>query len=289
MSPYYLVALVLFLVLFAALFVRYVSFTVDRHFRDLSRAQLDPEYRQAELTRLERLLAPLLPLPEGVGTLPPPARSWFPSPLVILTALSIVLLWGSFTTPPRESRLWLYGGIGCLVLLVLLLVLSLKRRRLERLATLLRQQADLRHFAGDHLGEVADLTTLLSLTPWDDAAWGELAVAKAESGDWRPAWLAWREAEQLDAGYADYHQAAVELALVNQGWEEATISLEAWEAGGGEKIDWVRVQAYRAVIALGRGDAVEARSHLEEARRENPQVLREYLKTESVLSPLAGL
>ncbi|MDR0361636.1 MAG: hypothetical protein LBJ46_02970 [Planctomycetota bacterium] len=268
MIGYHIAALLCFMALSGALFVRYVYLSVDREFRNLARAENDAEYRREELARVDRLLAEAGPPPGGA---PPPARppgnGWRLLPPAAL-ALGALLLWGAAFAPRGEGRLWIWGGAGLSVASAAIMLASLRSRSRERVAGLYRYRADLRRLAGDSAGAAGDLRTLLGLTPWDDAAWSEYADDLAAAGSFAEARDAAVEASNLDPEYEDYRGQAVSFALGMGRPDLAKRDFGAWEieipcereAGAARRL------AYAAAIELAQGDSGGALARASEAK-----------------------
>ncbi len=257
-NPYYTIALVAFLVLFAVLLVRFVNKTVDGQFRGLARAAEDGEFRRERIARLTEDLGRVLPLPEDVAELPGPKAGPAGALPPVLAAAGVVLLWGGGGGVAREHRsLWLWGGLAALGLSALLLLLTLRRRKWARAARLLLFRADLLRMDGDRKASADDLRQLLRLTPWDDAAWAELSDDLAVCGDLPGAFDAMERASRLDPGYDEYRMLQASLALRMRDFSRARAAIAGWRAGGAEDGD-PRVAVYQAALDLAEGRRGEA-------------------------------
>lgn len=261
MAMYHIVALLAFLAVVAALVIRYVSVTVDREFRNLARAANDPEYRKEERERLDRLLAPILPLRPDARPIPGPPGGWPRIIPTVLFAVGLILLWGGLFSTPEERRTWLVAGALATAASAAIMLASLRKRRLERVARLLRCRADLKRLDTDHAGTADDLSLLLKLTPWDDAAWAELAEARAELGQTDEALAALAAASDLDPGYEEYYMTSANLLLAKERPGEADKIIDAWETRGHDPRPEAEARrlAYRAAVALANGDMKAAR------------------------------
>ena len=266
---YHIVALLAFLAIVAAFLIRYVSATVDREFRNLARAETDSEYRKEELNRLDRLLTTSLPLSPDTRPIPGSPGTWTGVAPTFLFVVGIILLWGGLVAAPGDRRLWLTAGALSTAASAAIMLATLRRRKVGRLVRLLRSRADLRRLDANNRGTADDLSVLLKLTPWDDAAWSELAEAKAALGETDAALAAFAEASKLDPGYEDYYTATADLLLASKRQNEMQPLLEAWEKGGGEpgpEADARRL-AYRAAASLADGDIAAAGDFAAKARR----------------------
>ncbi|MDR1612677.1 MAG: hypothetical protein LBT97_07820 [Planctomycetota bacterium] len=261
MNAYRIVALLVFLVAAAALFVRYVYLAVDREFRNLARAENDAAYRGEEIAGIDKLLAARTPIPDGGPALARPSPGgWRLLPPAFM-ALGVLLLWGSAFSPPGESAVWAWGGVMLAVPSAAAMLFALRGRARERGARLLRYRADLRRLDGDMAGAAADLRQLLALTPWDDAAWAEYADDLAGAGRFGEAREAVGKALALDPGYEDYHCQSISLALRMRRPELAKEDFSAWEAPipPGDGARGARRLAYSAALAWADGNADAAR------------------------------
>jgi Cytochrome c biogenesis factor len=206
------VGLVVFVVLAGILFVRYVNAVVDREFRNLARAESDGAFRTEELGRVNSLLENVLPFPDALEPMKRPSGFGRGMIAPALFVLGVLLLWGGVSAG-AERMTWLYGGLACSAAASVGMLITIPRRKWERVARLLRFRADLQRL-DDNAGAAAlDLRQLLKLTPWDDAAWSELADDLANSGDRAGALEAIRQAVRLDPAYADYRMQAAELGM----------------------------------------------------------------------------
>ncbi len=284
---YSIVLLLLFLALAAVILVRFVLNTVDKEFKNLARAETDEEYRRAELARLDAFLQPQLPLPLGEMPLTRPKALFRALPPIFL-GLGMILLWGAAFAPPQEKNNWFASGVVTAAAGMVMLLATLKKRRRERLAALLRSRADLRRLDDDHAGAVNDLNQLLKLTPWDDAAWAELADGQLRSGDGEAALQSLRTAALLDPRYEDYYAEAAGLAIKLERFGEAADILGQWE----EKTEdprpsaKARRTAYQAALKLADNDIEAAKDFYEQAKRLDQEGLQSYMDLDEPLSPL---
>ncbi len=287
MVAYHILALLVFLIVVAALLIRYVDRTVDREFRNLARATSDAEYRQDELLRADRLLEDRLPLPDDVGPVPGPAKGWSRALPFVLSAIGVILLWGGLFA--REERgTWLYAGVALLLLSAGILLATLERRKWERLARLLRFRADLRRMDGKRAAAAADLRELLRLTPWDDAAWAELADDLAAEGDLDAALEAVRQAIRLDQRYDEYRMLEASLCLRLFRLDQAREALADWAGLDGIGPDDPRVIIYRAALELAGGNRERATSSLGKLQLEEEHSF-EFLDNDQALEGLRDL
>lgn len=289
MVVYSVVGLLAFLALVAALFVRFVLTTVDREFRDLARAAADPERRREELAKVDSRLAPLLPVPDGAEPLPRPGGGWLRLLPAVFLALGVILFWGGLFAPPRDRAVWLIAGGACAAVSACVMLATLRKRRRERFARLLRVRADLRDLDGDYSGSAADLEQLLRLTPWDDVAWSELAEALRGQGDDEGALAAWEKATELDPDYEDYHAAAAGAAIRLGRYAEVERLLAAWEdrSEGSSPGSAARLTAFRSAAALARGDENDALVFYRHAVQLDPDAVKVSLDLDSDLAGLA--
>lgn len=289
MAMYHIAALLAFLALVAAFVIRYVSATVDREFRNLARAAADAEYRREELARLDRSLAPFLPLPPDVKPVPGPPGGWPRFVPAVLFAIGAILLWGGLFAPPGERGAWLATGGAAIAVSAVIMFATLRKRKLERVARSLKFRADLRRFDANHSGAAGDLAELLSLTPWDDAAWAELAEARAELGQIDGALAALAAASGLDPGYGEYYMASANLLLADGRADEAGKILDDWEARDSDPRPRAAARrlAYRAALALASGEPGAAGAFVDEARRADRDAFDACVDMNDTLSGLA--
>ncbi|MCC8108919.1 MAG: hypothetical protein LIQ30_07735 [Planctomycetes bacterium] len=261
MNPYYTIFLLLFLIVLAVVFVRYVQNTVDREFRHLARAVTDEDFRRAEIARMDRLLAPVLPLPEDVQPLPGKrnARGGVLPP--ILLALGVILLWGGGSVP-RDKQIWYYGGMLALVLAAGIMLLTMRRRRWSRTARYLLFRADLKRLDNDRAGSAADLRTLLRLTPWDDSAWAELSDDLAALGQLQGALDAMEQASRLDPEYDEYRMITASLAIRANLLDAAREAIRKWTELDHVPQDDPRLAIYTAALQLAEGHRDDALAEL---------------------------
>ena len=257
------VGLMLFVVLLAVLLIRYVHLSVDREFQNLARAVSDAAYRGGELERVDRLLDGQLPIGPEVGAMAAPASAGARVAAPILLFLGIALLWGGVFAQ-SERRLWLGGAAAsCLAGAVIMLV-TLRRRKWERLARLLRFRADLRRMDGDRAGSAADLSELVKLTPWDDAAWAELSDDRASRGRLDDALESVRQASRLDPRYDEYRMLETSLAIRLGRHDMAHAALKEWAALDDADGKDPRLSVYRAALELAEGKREDAVRSVEE-------------------------
>lgn len=257
MFGYEILALVLFVILVAVFLIRYVNLTVDVEFQNLAKAASDPEYRASELDRADRLLASLPPVAPAEHPPEAPMPAWMRTLPPVLLCVGVILLWGALFVREEKSK-WLWGGVVSTVLAAGLIAPTLKRRKGEHMARWLRYRADLRRMDKNRAGAAADLQRLVGLTPWDDAAWAELAEDLWESDRRAEAIGAAREAVRRDPEYEDYRQLLVSLLLRNRDTAAARTALKEWdEAPGVDFADPLR-EVFRAAIALADGERQSA-------------------------------
>lgn len=289
MTAYYIVLLLLFLALVAVLFVRYVNLTVDKEFRNLAKASTDDEYRKLELARLDKELtlqdSLLGPTP---GALRGPAKGAGRLLAPALLAVGIILLWGGVFAKPSEKPRWFWsGGIACVGSAAAMLA-SLRKRRLERYARILRARADLRRLDENHQGTSDDLERLLKLTPWDDAAWAEFGDAQKEVGKSSAALEAYKKAYMLDPGYADYYIDVIGLAIEEGLSREADLALEEWDKNiqDPRPSSEARMTAYKSALLLAKGRDAESRDMFTKAARLDKEALLSAIDFDPVLEKL---
>ena len=289
MTAHYSLMLIAFLAGLAILLVRYVNATVDKEFRNLARAASDEEFRSGELARTETLLARQLPLPAGISPLKGPvSNAWNALPPALM-GIGVILLWG--TGAAREDReLWFAGALTALVLASVIMLATLRRRKWERTARLLRFRADLKRMDGDRAGAAADLRELLKLTPWDDAAWAELSEDRDAVCETEEALDAIDHAVRLDPGYEEYRMLEASLALRLGRLEQARAAVESWKNIGGLEGDDPRPAAYLAAIELAGGHRDKAEELLKGILLDAPDDEgREFLDTEQALAGVRKL
>lgn len=289
MNIYYSLMLLVFLAVLAVLLIRYVNMTVDREFRNLARASTDDEFRGGELTRVDALLSGQLPLPADVKPLPGPlsaGRSAFPP---LLMGVGIILLWGGGAV--REERnLWFGGGAAAMILAAIVMLFTLRRRKWERTARLLRFRADLKRMADDRSGAAEDLRQLLRLTPWDDAAWAELAEDLAAHSKLEEALDAAGQAARLDPRYDEYRMLEASLAIRLGRLDQARTAMQLWKEASGIDGDDPRPILYQAAIELAAGDREKAAASLKSILLDSPDGPSfEFLDTDQALAGIKDL
>ncbi len=288
MAAYHILALLIFLVVVAALLIRYVDLTVDREFRNLARAASDEEFRREELAKVDRRLEDRIPLPEGAARVPGP-----PSPMgraipPILLAVGVILLWGGLFA--REERgIWLYAGLASVLLAAGVMIATLERRKWERLARLLRLRADLRRMDGNRPGAAADLRELVKLTPWDDAAWAELSDDLAAAGDIDSSLEAVRQAARLDPRYDEYRMLETSLAIRLGRLDQAREALANWAELDAAGADDPRRAIYRAALELAEGNCEEAALALREVPLDRDDGSLDFLDGDQALAGVRDL
>ncbi|MCC8167316.1 MAG: hypothetical protein LIQ31_14540 [Planctomycetes bacterium] len=257
MNPYYTIFLLLFLIVLAVVFVRYVQNTVDREFRHLARAVSDEEFRRAEIARMDKLLAPVLPLPDDVRPLPGKQRVRGGVVPPVLLALRVILLWGGGSVP-RDKQIWYYGGMLTLVLAAGIMLLTMRRRRWSRTARYLLFRADLKRLDNDRAGSAADLRSLLRLTPWDDSAWAELSDDLAALGQLQGAIDAMEQASRLDPAYDEYRMITASLAIRANLLDAAREAIRKWTELDNVPQGDPRLAIYTAALQLAEGHRDDA-------------------------------
>ncbi len=287
MNAYYTMGLLAFLVLAAVLLVRYVHSTVDKEFVSLARAVADGEYREDELRRVDALLAGSLPLPDDVKPLAGPISAGRGALAPMLLAVGVILLWGGGAAT-EEKGLWFYGGLVCALAAAGIMLVSLRKRKWERVARLLRFRADLKRLDGRRQGAADDLVQLIKLTPWDDAAWAELSDDLAAEGDVESALEAMRQAERLDPRYDEYRMLVASLAIRLGKLDMARDAIKAWVELDGVQPDDPRPVMYRAALELAEGKREAAAQSLR-AVLADPDAPLEYLDTDQALRGVKDL
>lgn len=287
MSIYAILGLVLFVILMAVILIRYVHLTVDREFQNLARAVADTEYRGGELARVNTLLAGYLPLPEQAK--PIPGKAGFLGRLgPILLFVGIAMLWGG-AFAHQDRRQWIVGGFVLCLLSALAMLVTLRRRKWERVARLLRFRADLLRLDGDHAAAAADLRQLLHLSPWDDAAWAELSDDLAANADLPAAMDAVRQAARLDPRYDEYRMLETSLALRLVDLPAARQALSLWAELAKSGEDDPRVRIYRAALELAEGRPDEAARSLSGVAAEVEELPDEFIANDQALAAVRKL
>lgn len=288
MNIYHTMALLAFLVFLAALLIRYVHNTVDREFRNLAQAMSDKEFRGGELARTDSLLVGQVPVPEGIPPLGKPGgggRAFFPP---VLLVIGIILLWGGLFAK-EERSLWGYSGLGATLLAAAMMLATLRRRKWERTARLLRLRGDLRRMDGNHEGSAADLRELVRLTPWDDAAWAELSDDLASQGDLDGALDAIRQASHLDPRYDEYRMLEASLSIRLGRTDDAREAVKQWMEMDGVASEDPRLAIYSAAIELAEGRREEAAESLRNVLLDEDGRGFEFLDTDSALEGVKDL
>ena len=289
MPLYYSLALVVFLAVLAILLIRYVNATVDHEFRKLARASSDGEYRKDELASVDGLLAGQLPLPADVPPLSGPLSGGRGAVPPILMGLGVILLWGAGSAP-KEKELWFAGSMVSLALSCVIMLVTLRRRKWERTARLLRFRADLKRMDDDRSGAAGDLRQLLRLTPWDDAAWAELSEDVASGGDLEEALDAMGQAARLDPKYDEYRMLEASYAIRLGKLGQARTAIKAWKEVGDVRPDDPRPVAYQAAIELAEGRRDEAAETLKSILLDYPDASGyELLDTDQALNSIKDL
>ncbi len=287
MNLYYAIGLVIFLVLAAILLVRFVNTTVDKEFRNLARAVSDDEYRDGELRRVDALLAGVLPVPAHIKPVSSPSSFGKGAIAPVLLALGIILIWGGLTAQQDRSN-WFYGGLACVALSSIIMLVTLRKRKWERVSRLLRFRADLKRLDANPKGAASDLRELLKLTPWDDAAWAELSDDLAGVGQLQEAFDAIRQAARLDPRYDEYRLLEASLAIRLDKLDMARDALKAWTQLDGVRDDDPRLAVYNAAIEMAAGDRDKAAERLRSVLTDHDQPL-EFLDTDQALRGLKDL
>lgn len=288
MNPYYTILLLAFLILLAILLIRYVNNTVDHEFRSLSQASNDPEFRSAEIRRLNGLLLGALPLPAEAPTLPAPrggARGALPP---VLLALGVILLWGAGSAP-KDREWWFYGGLASVLLAGLIVLATLRRRKWARTARLLLFRANLKRMDNDRIGAAEDLRELLRLTPWDDSAWAELSDDMAAQRKLPEALAAMGEAAKLDPRYDEYRMVQASLAIRMGELGTAEEIVAAWKDMDGVDDDDPRLKIYQAAMQLARGERERAAATLKPLLLDHDDHGMEFLDSDQALAGIRDL
>lgn len=288
MAIYQTLALLLFLIVAAALLIRYVNVTVDKEFRNLAQAASDPEYRGEELKRMDNMLAGCLPVPSDIQPVAGPASTLRMALPPILLAVGVILLWGGVFAR-EEKTLWFYSGLAATLLSALFMLLAVGRRKWERLARRLRFRADLRRLNGDLPGSTADLRELLKLTPRDDAAWAELSDDLAAGGDLEQALDAICQAVRLDPRYSEYRMIEASLAIRTHRLDQARDAIKAWTAMDGVDSGDPRLVIYQAALELAKGDRERAEASLKTVLLDSDGQSFEFLDNDQALADVRNL
>lgn len=287
MSIYAMLGLVLFVILMAVLLIRYVHLTVDREFQNLARAVADPEYRGGELARVDTLLARHLPLPDQVRQVT--GKAGFLGRIgPVLLFVGVAMLWGG-AFAHEDRRQWIVGGIVLCLLSAIAMLVTLRRRKWERVTRLLRFRADLRRLDGNHAAAAADLRQLLRLSPWDDSAWAELSDDLAANADLPAALDAVRQAARLDPRYDEYRMLETSLALRLADPPAARQALSLWVGLTKSGEDDPRVRIYRAAIELAEGKPDEASRSLSSVAAKVEDLPDEFIANDQALAAVLKL
>lgn len=287
MTGYYAAALLVFVILAACLLIRYVYLTVDREFRNLARAASDPEYRGGEIARVDGLLAGELPIPSDAPPLARPATGARKALPPLLLAAGVIFLWGAVADREERSP-WLAAGLAATLAASFIMLATLRKRKRERTARLLRFRADLRRMDDDRAASAGDLRQLLRLTPWDDAAWAELAEDLAESGDVSGGLDAMRQAVRVDPCYDEYRMQETSLALRLGRPGAAKEALQSWENVSRDEPD-PRVAVYRAALLLAEGNRDGAARLMSGLAKDDAELCEDVIEADSALAGLKGL
>lgn len=288
MSIFYSIMLVAFLVVLAILLIRYVNATVDKEFRNLAKAAADDGFRTDELARVDGLLVGAVPLPADVKPLSGPVSGGMGALPPVLLAVGVILLWG-MGSAHEERRLWFIGAMVCFVLSALVMLCTLRRRKMERVARLLRFRADLKRMAGDRKGAAADLVELVKLTPWDDASWAELSDDRDAQGDLAGALDAIGQAARLDPMYDEYRMIEASIAIRLGRLDQARTSIEIWKEMDRVRPDDPRLIVYQAALLLAEGHRDEAVATLKNALLDADLQALEFLDTDQALADIRDL
>lgn len=288
MNILYSVMLVVFLVLLAVLLIRYVNATVDKEFKDLARAVSDDQFRTDELNRVDRLLDGYLPLASDVKPLAGPLSGGRGALPPVLLAVGVILLWGA-GSGPEDGRIWFIGAIVCFALAAFVMLFTLRRRKWERLARLLRFRADLKRMGGDRKGAAEDLVELVKLTPWDDAAWAEFSDDLAADGNLPDALNAISQAARLDPRYDEYRMLEASLAIRLGRLEQARTAIEIWKEMDKVRPDDPRPVVYRAALELAEGNRERAAESLRNVLLDPEEHSLEVLDTDQALRDIRDL
>lgn len=286
-NPYYIILLLGFLVLLAILLIRYVNNTVDREFRGLAQAVTDPDFRRAEISRLDGLLTSMLPLASDVEPLPPPGSGFRGAAAPVLLALGVILLWGGGAAQ-RDKTTWYYGGLAALGLAFIVFLATVRNRQRRRTARLLLFRADLKRLDGDRVGAATDLRQLVRLTPWDDSAWAELSDDLAAEGNLNEAFESIRQAAAIDENYDEYHMVEASLAIRMRKLDEAKDAIAAWTKAAGVAADDPRLTVYQAALQLAEGNRDGAEQSLKKVLLDADNDL-EFLDEDQALAGIKDL
>lgn len=290
MDIYYSLILLAFLAGMGIVLIRYVNTTVDKEFRNLARAVDDDEFRSGELSRVDALLASQLPLPADVRPLSGPLSSGRSIVPPVLMAVGVILLWGAGSAVREERPLWFYGALACLVLASGIMLITLRKRKWERTARLLRFRADLKRMDGERAGAAADLRELIKLTPWDDAAWAELAEDLNAECRVDDALDAIGQAARLDPRYDEYRMIEASLAIRAGKLDQARGAVDMWVQTSGMDKDDPRPVVYRAAIQLAAGNRDSAAASLRNILLDSPDGPGfEFLDTDQALAGVKDL
>jgi tetratricopeptide (TPR) repeat protein len=202
--------------------------------------------------------------------------------------VGIILLWGG-AFAREEKSLWLYSGAFATMLPIVIMLVTLRRRRWERTARLLRFRADLRRLDADYAGSADDLRDLVRLTPWDDAAWAELSDDLASDGKLDAALDAMGQAARLDPRYDEYHMLEASLAIRLGRLDAARTALECWTELDGVEPDDPRLVIYRAALDLAEGRRDRAESSLRTILLDEDGQSFEFLDTDKALEGVKEL
>lgn len=288
MIPYPAVLLLLFLVLVAALLIRFVNASVDREFRNLARAVSDDDYRHGEIARMNRALETALPLPPDAPRLERATGGGRAALPAVLFAVGVILAWGGLLGG-KDGALWLYAGLAAVLLSAAIMLATLRKRKWERTARLLRFRADLRRLDGDHAGSAADLRELLKLTPADDAAWAELSDDLASQGDLDGALEAVKQASSLDPVYDEYRLMETSLAIRLGRLDQARSAMRAWIDLDRVQEDDPRAVMYRAAIDLAAGARERAEAAIRTILLDKDDPVHEFLDSDQALKDVRDL
>lgn len=287
-NPYYIILLLCFLALIAILLIRYVNNTVDREFRGLAQAVTDPDFRHAEISRVDALLANHLPLPSDTQPIPKPRTGLRGAAAPVLLALGVILLWGGGAAQ-RDRETWYYGGLIALALAAAVMLISLRKRQQSRTARLLLFRADLKRLDGDRKNAAEDLRQLLRLTPWDDSAWAELSDDLAADGKLQDALEAAAEAAKIDPDYDEYHMLQASLSIRLGKTEEAKAAIGEWTRVAGVAEDDPRLAVYQAALQLAEGKRDDAEKTLKRILLDHDEAGLEFLDDDQALNEVKEL
>lgn len=288
MNPYYTVLLLCFLVLLAILLIRYVNNTVDKEFRGLAQAVTDPEFRHSELARVDALLSSHLPLPPDVRPLSKPGAGLRAAIAPILLALGVILLWGGGAAQ-REREKWFYGAVVALCVAAVIMLATLRSRKISRTARLLLFRADLKRLDNDRKGSAEDLRELLRVTPWDDSSWAELSDDLSAEGKLPEALETIREAVRIDPEYDEYRILETSLAIRLGRLDEAKAAIAGWSGITGMEEDDPRLAVYRAALRLAEGNREAAEESLKHVQLDKDGVILDFLDEDQALNDIKTL